>query len=77
MPAASGQLRIRSGKLFEPITNRLHFFRVERKKYGEKKYAPDIEKSFNSPFQISLQGKKKQKKFFAAVIQLDRFIEWC
>jgi len=52
-------------------------FFASKEKIWRKKYAPDIEKSFNSPFQISLQGKKKQKNFFAAVIQLDRFIEWC
>jgi len=52
-------------------------FFASKEKIRRKKAAPDIGKIFNSPFQISLQGKKNQKKFFAAAIELDTFIEWC
>jgi len=52
------------------------FFRVARKG-AVKKRCVGFEKIFNSPFQISLQEKKIQKKIFALAIQLDRFIEWC
>jgi len=67
---------MRVEKFLGSIANRLHFFRVERK-IRRKKAAPDIGKILNSPFQIPLQGKKNQKSFFAASIELDTFIEWC
>jgi len=64
MPAVSGPLTRPTEKFFGPIANRLHFFRVERKT-RRKKDAPDIEKIFNSPFQISLQEKRIRKNFLS------------
>jgi len=52
-------------------------FFASKEKNTAKKDAPDIEKIFNSPFQISLQEKKNQKRFFVDGIELDRFIEGC
>lgn len=76
MPATPAQLATRAEKLCLTDRKQVAFF-TRRKKNAVKNVRRIIEKILNSPFQISLQEKKSEKKIFAAAIKLDRFLEWC